>query len=147
MLDCAFKKCFFILSQCICPFNANGQFCETSIEIQAAAFSGHSFLTHEIVDDTSSAAGDDDAHVMRISVQIKTFSSNGLILLASAMDAAAEEEESSLDSISSSSHHYLALFSQRGFLQFQFSCGVQTMLLSELETQINTGNEMAILLK
>lgn len=128
-----------INSQCHCPFNANGQFCENPIEIQAAAFSGHSFLTHEIVDTTTSvaAAADDDAHVMRIGVQIKTFSSNGLILLASAMDA--DEPHGS--------SHYLALFIQRGFLQFQFSCGVQTMLLSELETQINTGNEMSILLK
>lgn len=40
--------------------------------------------------------------------------------------------------------HYMSLFLHRGLLQFQFSCGLQTMLLSELETPVNTGNEILI---
>lgn len=108
----------------------SGQFCETLIQIQSAAFGGQSYLTHKF-DDLGSAAG--DKHHMQIGVQLKTFSANGLILLASALDEGGS--------------HYMALFIQNGFLQFQFSCGLQTMLLSELETQINTGNEMSIEVK
>lgn len=108
----------------------SGQFCETLIAIQSAAFSGQSYLTHKF-DDMSTLS--DGKHHMQISVQIKTFSTNGLILLASALDEGGS--------------HYMALFIQNGFLQFQFSCGLQTMLLSELETPINTGNEMFIEVK
>lgn len=38
----------------------------------------------------------------------------------------------------------MILFVQNGQLKFQFSCGFQTMLLSELEVPVNTGYEISI---
>lgn len=39
---------------------------------------------------------------------------------------------------------FMALYLLQGFLKFQFSCGMQNMLFSELKHSINTGYEMHI---
>lgn len=67
---------------------------------------------------------------MQIELKARTRATDGLILLASTE--------------SSRGNHYMALFLHRGLLQFQFSCGLQTMLLSELEAPVNTGDELRI---
>ncbi len=67
---------------------------------------------------------------MNIELKARTRATDGLILLAIAQG--------------SKGGHYTALFLHKGLLQFQFSCGLQTMLLSELEAPINTGNEFTI---
>lgn len=67
---------------------------------------------------------------MRLTVKARTRATDGLILLASAQGTHGS--------------HYMALFLHKGLLQFQFSCGLQTMLLSELETPVNTGHEILV---
>ena len=70
--------------------------------------------------------------LLPISVRFKAkmTSREGLIMLA-----AAEGNDGS---------HYVALFLHKGLLQFQFSCGLQTMLLSEIEGPVNNGYELQI---
>lgn len=68
--------------------------------------------------------------MMQIELKARTRATDGLIILAAAQG--------------NHGGHYLALFLHRGLLQFQFSCGLQTMLLSELEAPVNTGDEMLI---
>lgn len=67
---------------------------------------------------------------IRVEVKVRTRATDGLILLASAQGT--------------TGGHYMALFLHRGLLQFQFSCGLQTMLLSEIEAPVNNGNELLI---
>lgn len=67
---------------------------------------------------------------MQVELNARTRASDGLILLATAE--------------SGRGNYYMALFLHNGLLQFQFSCGQQTMLLSELEMPVNTGNEIFI---
>lgn len=58
---------------------------------------------------------------------MRTLAENGIILYAHA-----------------SANIYMSLYLQQGFLKFQFSCGIQTMLFSELKYSINTGFLMDI---
>jgi EYS protein len=71
-------------------------------------------------------------NILPINIELKarTRATDGLILLAIAHG--------------SKGGHYTALFLHKGMLQFQFSCGLQTMLLSELEAPINTGHEFTV---
>ncbi|KAB0797911.1 hypothetical protein PPYR_08904 [Photinus pyralis] len=101
---------------CICPYDAEGPFCEHRLGIKNAAFGGNSYLTHRLVN----VSGTD------VEFTTKTFSPSGLIFYAS-IDAT-----------------YMGLFLERGHLKFIFSCGYQTMLLSELGHPVNDGFEMTI---
>lgn len=120
-------------------------FCEKTIQIRRAAFAGDSYVSHRVnakprwqdraeEGETSVGRSDKDelerALPMDVVFRGRTRANEGLIMLA----------------IGQGTHgsHYMALFLQRGLLQFQFSCGLQTMLLSELEAPINTGHEMII---
>jgi EYS protein len=67
---------------------------------------------------------------IKVEFKARTRASEGLISLAIAQG--------------SKGSHYTALFLHNGLLQFQFSCGLQTMLLSELEAPINTGHEFTV---
>ncbi|KAK5647120.1 hypothetical protein RI129_005584 [Pyrocoelia pectoralis] len=93
-----------------------GHFCEHHLGIKNAAFSGNSYLTHRLVN----ISGTD------IEFTTKTLSPSGLIFY------------SNIDTT------YMSLFLQNGHLKFIFSCGYQTMLLSELGHPINDGFEMNI---
>lgn len=74
--------------------------------------------------------GIENTLAMKVEIRARTRAMDGLILLAAAQGT--------------KGNHYMALFLHKGLLQFQFSCGLQTMLLSELETPVNTGNEILI---
>lgn len=39
---------------------------------------------------------------------------------------------------------YMTLYLESGYLKFMFSCGLQTMLLSELKNAVNDGFSIAI---
>lgn len=119
------------------------------MQIRRAAFAGDSYVSHrvngkrqeaeqeeeeEVLDRKSGSRDDKDELERALPIDVvfrgRTRAAEGLIMLA----------------IGQGTHgsHYMALFLQRGLLQFQFSCGLQTMLLSELEAPINTGHEMII---
>lgn len=142
--------------QCVCPYNYQGRHCEQPIRIINAAFGGDSYLSHRITKTTTTSSATPDGtqlpNIVTIPTTTKTTTSNaneyrndfsmqielkartraidGLILLAAAQGT--------------KGNHYMALFLHKGLLQFQFSCGLQTMLLSELETPVNTGYEILI---
>ena len=125
-------------------------FCEKTVHIRRAAFAGDSYVSHRVngkqrpghgedVEEEQEPGEEGAAHdgdeleralPMDVVFRGRTRATEGLIMLA----------------IGQATHgaHYMALFLQRGLLQFQFSCGLQTMLLSELEAPINTGHEMII---
>lgn len=104
--------------QCVCPFDAEGYTCEIKLGIQNAAFSGDSYLTHQISDKSE----------IKVEIVTKTLSSSGLILYCNLGQNA-----------------YMTLYILDGLLKFQFSCGIQTMVLSELRIMVNNGYEMKIL--
>lgn len=111
----------------MCRFDRQGPLCEQPVLIGIAAFAGDSYLSHRMHYDDH---GIENALAMKVDVRARTRAMDGLILLAAAQGTKGS--------------HYMALFLHKGLLQFQFSCGLQTMLLSELETPVNTGNEILI---
>lgn len=119
--------------KCHCDFRYIGTYCDIPVSIQNAAFSRDSFLRHIIYRRNESEFQNmTTAQMLPISVRFKAkmTSREGLIMLA-----AAEGNDGS---------HYVALFLHKGLLQFQFSCGLQTMLLSEIEGPVNNGYELNI---
>ncbi|XP_058820383.1 protein eyes shut [Topomyia yanbarensis] len=119
--------------KCHCDFRYVGTFCDVPVSIQNAAFSKDSFLRHMIYRRNESGvlgASIDQVLAIRVRFKAKFTSREGLIMLA-----AAEGTDGS---------HYVALFLNKGLLQFQFSCGLQTMLLSEIEGPVNNGYEINI---
>ncbi|KAH8281394.1 hypothetical protein KR054_000271, partial [Drosophila jambulina] len=117
-------------SRCVCRFDRQGPLCELPIVIRNAAFSGDSYVSHRIYKDIGQHESLDAVLPMHIQLKVRTRATNGLIMLAAAQGT--------------KGGHYMALFLQKGLMQFQFSCGLQTMLLSELETPVNTGHEITI---
>ncbi|KAH8289904.1 hypothetical protein KR018_002771, partial [Drosophila ironensis] len=117
-------------SRCVCRFDRQGPLCELPIIIRNAAFSGDSYVSHRIYKDIGQHDSLDAVLPMHIQLKVRTRATNGLIMLAAAQGT--------------KGGHYMALFLQKGLMQFQFSCGLQTMLLSELETPVNTGHEITI---
>ncbi|KAL1513285.1 hypothetical protein ABEB36_002710 [Hypothenemus hampei] len=118
-IDCTLQHCMnggtcvFIGTshQCLCPFDAEGSHCETKVEIKNVAFNGNSYLSHRLPSKQN----------ISIEFEAKTVSINGLLFYTH------------LDNT------YMTLYVKNGFLMFKFSCGFQTMLLSELEVPINNG--------
>lgn len=102
--------------QCICQYDAEGPRCEITLGIRNAAFGGDSFLTHRLTNTSAT----------KIEFTTKTFSPSGLIFY------------SSIDGT------YMALYLENGYLKFIFSCGYQTMLLSELKHTVNDGFNLNI---
>jgi EYS protein len=141
MTDCKHTKCFnggscVVTSEgpkCVCRFDRQDPQCRTLIKIRNAAFGGDSYLSHLIYSDNHP---DFDVKplesILPINIELKarTKATDGLIFVAIAQGP--------------KGGHYTALFLHKGMLQFQFSCGLQTMLLSELEAPINNGNEFTI---
>ncbi|CRL07542.1 CLUMA_CG020507, isoform A [Clunio marinus] len=118
--------------KCVCLYDRQDPNCKSLIRIKNAAFSGDSYLSHLIYSNEKDFDTQPLESILPINIELKarTRATDGLILLA----------------IAEGSHggHYTALFLHNGLLQFQFSCGLQTMLLSELEAPINTGHEFTI---
>ncbi|XP_039765026.1 protein eyes shut [Pararge aegeria] len=103
--------------RCHCAFNYGGRFCEQKTIITSAAFDGNSYISHHVKNSTS----------MSIGFNAKTLITDGQIMHVDIADGA-----------------YMKLYMESGLLKFEFSCGYQTMLLSELKTYVNKGYLMRI---
>lgn len=103
--------------KCVCPFNAEGATCNVSLGVRHAAFNGKSYLSHHLHENQT----------MLVEFDVKTLSSAGLIFYLRVYNA------------------YMILYIENGYLKFKFSCGFQTMLLSELEKPINNGHNLHLL--
>ncbi|XP_063358645.1 protein eyes shut [Cydia amplana] len=103
--------------RCHCPFNYGGMFCEEKISITSAAFSGNSFVAHKLRNTTS----------VSIEFNSKTLITDGQLMHVDIAKGV-----------------YVQLYMNSGLLKFKFSCGYQTMLLSELKTYVNKGYPMKI---
>jgi protein eyes shut len=139
--DCKSMKCYNGGScvvttegpKCVCRFDRQDPNCRSLIRIKNAAFAGDSYLSHMIYSDNHKDFDIkplDDILPINIELKARSRATDGLILLAIAQGTKGV--------------HYTALFLHKGLLQFQFSCGLQTMLLSELEAPINTGHEFTV---
>ncbi|KAJ3655012.1 hypothetical protein Zmor_014159 [Zophobas morio] len=102
--------------QCVCSFDTEGTLCETKLGVNNAAFTGDSYLKHRLSDSTN----------ITIELEAKTLSTKGLLFYVNT------------DST------YMVLYIENGHLKFKFSCGYQTMLLSELKVPVSNGDLMKI---
>ena len=119
--------------RCVCRFDRQDPNCKSPIRVKNAAFAGDSYLSHLIYSDNHPDFDLKQLDVVlpiKVELKARTRATDGLIVLAIAQG--------------SKGGHYTALFLHKGLLQFQFSCGLQTMLLSELEAPINTGHEFTV---
>jgi hypothetical protein len=119
--------------RCVCRFDWQDPYCKSPIRVKNAAFAGDSYLSHLIYSENHpdfDIQKIDAVLPIKVEFKARTRASEGLISLAIAQG--------------SKGSHYTALFLHNGLLQFQFSCGLQTMLLSELEAPINTGHEFTV---
>ncbi|XP_034952216.1 protein eyes shut [Chelonus insularis] len=107
-----------------CPLNdtthcCNTPECKQSAAITNAAFNGKSYIRQQV--------NIDENGLLKIYLRVKTKSKSGII-----MHAFFDEER------------YVLLYMELGQLKFQFSCGLQTMLLGEIDTPINNGRDVDI---
>ncbi|XP_056641948.1 protein eyes shut [Diorhabda sublineata] len=103
--------------KCICNFDYEGEFCESKLGVKRAAFGGNSFLSHRLHVTSY--------HIV-IEFEAKTMANDGIIFFANVNSP------------------HMVLYMKNGFLKFIFSCGYQTMLLSELKVPVNNGYNMNI---
>lgn len=97
--------------------------CKTDSTITQAAFNGKSFARQHvdvIITDQKSA-------MLRIYVKLKTAFKNGIIL-----------------HVYFDNERYSLVYLELGSLKFQFSCGLETMLLGEIDAAIDSGFEVGI---
>lgn len=87
------------------------------LSITTAAFGGNSYIVHRLSNTTS----------ISIEFSAKTLITDGHVMHVDIARGA-----------------YMELFLNSGLLKFKFSCGYQTMLLSELKTYVNKGYPMKI---
>lgn len=106
-----------ILLQCKCKFGWQGALCQEYIGIKVAAFTGRSYLSHRLSNSTGT----------HIEVTARTLAPTGILLYARLMP-----------------NMYMYLYLEDGLLKFQFSCGIQTMLLSEVKFQVNNGFDLVV---
>lgn len=99
----------------MCKAGWEGVFCEDRHSIRVAAFSGQSYVSHR---------PSNTSHT-RVDITARTVAVAGLILYSHLGPGV-----------------YVALYLEDGLLKFKFSCGLQTMLLSEVQFQINNGYDL-----
>lgn len=105
----------------MCAFGWSGPRCASEVHIASAAFAGHSFLVHRLAGGRGGLLG------AKVAVRARTLAPSGLLLHA----VLAEEL-------------YMTLYLDDGLLKFQFSCGVQTMVFSEVQHRVNNGFDLHI---
>lgn len=103
--------------QCHCAFNYGGRYCEEKISITSAAFGENTFITHKL----------DNTTLINVTFNAKTLITDGQMMHVDIANGV-----------------YMQLYMTAGLLKFKFSCGYQTMLLSELNTYVNKGYLMKI---
>ncbi|XP_039278690.1 protein eyes shut [Nilaparvata lugens] len=106
---CVYEK---EITKCSCPFGWSGFHCEEHSGIRVAAFTGVSYLVHNLNNGTGTVVG----------VRARTLAPTGLLFYAQ-----------------TKSYIHMALYLHNGLLKFLFSCGLQTMLFSELKDRVNNG--------
>ncbi|KAK3927354.1 Protein eyes shut, partial [Frankliniella fusca] len=129
MTDCSEEPCLHGATcedtpdgiKCLCAFGWSGPRCAQGVHVTSAAFAGHSFLVHRLPGDLGGVLGS------RVAARARTLAPSGLLLHA----ALAPEI-------------YMTLYLEDGLLKFQFSCGVQTMVFSEVQHRVNNGFDLHI---
>ncbi|XP_012279925.1 protein eyes shut isoform X2 [Orussus abietinus] len=110
------SHCLHNLTVCDCSYQNN---CRISPSITNAAFNGKSYVTQHINVDNNGT--------LQIYARLKTLSKSGILVHAFFDD-----------------ERYILLYLEAGQLKFQFSCGLQTMLLGEIDSPIDNGYDVDI---
>ncbi|KAL0099779.1 hypothetical protein PUN28_019889 [Cardiocondyla obscurior] len=120
---CRGSQCF-TSATALTPRNVTeyGDGCKTDSTITQAAFNGKSFVRQrvEVITENKSAT-------LRIYVKLRTAFKNGIIL-----------------HVYFDNERYSLVYLELGSLKFQFSCGLETMLLGEIDAIIDNGYEVDI---
>lgn len=111
-----FSYCF----QCNCSQREN---CKTGPSIARAAFNGKSYARQHV--DVEISNGNNAT--LRIFMRLRTRFKNGIIL-----------------HVYFDNEKYALVYLEYGSLKFQFSCGLETMLLGEIDSPIDNGYEADI---
>ncbi|XP_054282074.1 protein eyes shut [Macrosteles quadrilineatus] len=111
--------CFYSPSgpRCRCRQGWAGTRCDVQEDIDDAAFTGHSYLAHRLANTSGST----------VNVVLRTLAPTGLLIYAR-----------------TTPYIYMAVYLHNGLLKFVFTCGIQTMLFSELHEYVNTGFKLSI---
>ena len=113
---CRNVKCAKNATKCDCDSSDR---CKNGPSIENAAFNGKSYVRQQVNID-----GDGS---LRIYCRLKTKAKSGVLLHAFFDD-----------------ERYVLLYMEGGQLKFQFSCGLQTMLLGEIDSPINNGFDVDV---
>ncbi|XP_020287012.1 protein eyes shut isoform X2 [Pseudomyrmex gracilis] len=97
--------------------------CKTDSTITQAAFNGKSFVRQHI----EVIISDNKSATLQIYVKLRTAFKNGIIL-----------------HVYFDNERYSLVYLELGSLKFQFSCGLETMLLGEIDAVIDNGFEVGI---
>ncbi|XP_018372289.1 PREDICTED: protein eyes shut [Trachymyrmex cornetzi] len=97
--------------------------CKTDSTITQAAFNGKSFVRQRV----EVKMTENKSATLRIYVKLKTAFKNGIIL-----------------HVYFDNERYSLVYLELGSLKFQFSCGLETMLLGEIDAIIDNGYEVGI---
>ncbi|KAG5313237.1 EYS protein, partial [Acromyrmex insinuator] len=97
--------------------------CKTDSTITQAAFNGKSFVRQRV----EVIMTENKSATLRIYVKLKTAFKNGIIL-----------------HVYFDNERYSLVYLELGSLKFQFSCGLETMLLGEIDAIIDNGYEVGI---
>ena len=106
-----------VVLQCVCRFGWKGVLCDEHAGIRVAAFTRQSYLSHRLTNSSGT----------HVEVTARTMAATGILLYAHL-----------------SPDMYMYLYLEDGILKFQFSCGIQTMLFSEVKFHVNNGFNIAI---
>lgn len=114
--ECLITNCPKNSSQCDCKTRDK---CKDGPSIENAAFNGKSYLRQQVNIEADGS--------LRIFIRLKTKSKSGVLVHAFFDD-----------------ERYVLLYMEGGQLKFQFSCGLQTMLLGEIDSPINNGFDVDV---
>ncbi|XP_043274430.1 protein eyes shut isoform X2 [Venturia canescens] len=114
--ECLIANCPQNSTQCDCQSRDK---CKDGPSIENAAFNGKSYLRQQVNIDADGS--------LRIFIRLKTKSKSGVLVHAFFDD-----------------ERYVLLYMEGGQLKFQFSCGLQTMLLGEIDSPINNGFDVDV---
>ncbi|KAG7208524.1 hypothetical protein KM043_014743 [Ampulex compressa] len=106
-----------------CNCTQRGDDCRTGPSITRAAFSGKSYARQRVDVDITNG----ENATLRIFVRLRTRFKNGIILHVYFDD-----------------EKYALIYLELSSLKFQFSCGLETMLLGEIDSPIDNGYEVEI---
>ncbi|XP_066593049.1 protein eyes shut-like isoform X2 [Prorops nasuta] len=119
--ECIGNQCLSVSTELVETVKKQG--CGSSELSKGSSFNGKSYARHSV---TISEKNDGNI-TLKILLRVTTITKNGLILY-----------------VDFGNERYALVYLELGSLKLQFSCGLQTIILGEIDAVINNGNEVDI---